>query len=54
MIFELFYFDCMVLCIFGMGDVVSLVEKVQEHFDVDEAEQMHEKACNYVRNRLLI
>lgn len=25
---ELFYFECMVLCILGMGDVLSLIEKV--------------------------
>jgi len=29
--------------ILGMGDVVSLVEKVQETLDVDEAERMQEK-----------
>ena len=29
--------------ILGMGDVVSLVEKAQQHFDADEAQKMQEK-----------
>jgi signal recognition particle subunit SRP54 len=40
---ELFHPDRMASRILGMGDVVSLVEKVQEHLDVDEAEKMQEK-----------
>lgn len=27
-VFELFYFECMISCILGMGDIVSFVEKV--------------------------
>jgi signal recognition particle subunit SRP54 len=41
--FELFHPDRMASRILGMGDVVSLVEKVQEHLDVGEAEKMQEK-----------
>jgi len=41
--FEVFYPDRMASRILGMGDVVSLVEKVQETLDVDEAERMQEK-----------
>ena len=41
--FELFHPDRMASRILGMGDVVSLVEKVQETLDVDEAERMQEK-----------
>ena len=41
--FELFHPDRMASRILGMGDVVSLVEKVQEHMDVGEAEKMQEK-----------
>ena len=38
-----FHPDRMASRILGMGDVVSLVEKVQETLDVDEAERMQEK-----------
>ena len=40
---EPFHPDRMASRILGMGDVVSLVEKVQETFDVDEAAQMQAK-----------
>ena len=40
---EPFHPDRMASRILGMGDVVSLVEKVQENFDVEEAEQMQAK-----------
>ncbi len=40
---EAFHPDRMASRILGMGDVVSLVEKVQETLDVDEAERMQEK-----------
>jgi signal recognition particle subunit SRP54 len=40
---ELFHPDRMASRILGMGDVVSLVEKVQETFDAGEAEKMQEK-----------
>ena len=40
---EPFYPDRMASRILGMGDVVSLVEKVQETLDVGEAEKMQEK-----------
>jgi signal recognition particle subunit SRP54 len=40
---EPFHPDRMASRILGMGDVVSLVEKVQETLDVDEAERMQEK-----------
>ena len=40
---ELFHPDRMASRILGMGDVVSLVEKVQETLDVGEAEKMQEK-----------
>ena len=40
---EEFHPDRMAGRILGMGDVVSLVEKAQQHFDVDEAEKMQEK-----------
>ncbi len=40
---EPFHPDRMASRILGMGDVVSLVEKVQETFDAGEAERMQEK-----------
>jgi len=40
---EAFYPDRMAARILGMGDVVSLVEKVQETLDVDEAEKLQQK-----------
>ena len=40
---EPFHPDRMASRILGMGDVVSLVEKVQETLDVDEAERMQDK-----------
>src|SRR5882672_279407 len=41
--FEPFYPDRLAQRILGMGDVVSLVEKAQEHIDQQEAEKMAEK-----------
>ena len=41
--FEVFYPDRLASRILGMGDVVSLVEKAQEHFDEKDAERMAEK-----------
>jgi len=41
--FEVFYPDRLASRILGMGDVVSLVEKAQEHIDQAEAEKMAEK-----------
>ncbi len=41
--FEIFYPDRLASRILGMGDVVSLVEKAQEHIDEKEAEKMAEK-----------
>jgi signal recognition particle subunit SRP54 len=40
---ELFYPDRLASRILGMGDIVSLVEKAQEAFDVKSAEKMHGK-----------
>jgi len=40
---EEFHPDRMASRILGMGDVVSLVEKAQEHFEVEEAEKMQKK-----------
>ncbi len=40
---EVFYPERMAQRILGMGDVVSLVEKAQEHLDAAEAERMAEK-----------
>lgn len=40
---EIFYPDRIASRILGMGDVVSLVEKVQEQFDEKEAEALHRK-----------
>jgi len=40
---EEFHPDRMASRILGMGDVVSLVEKAQEHFDAEEAEKMQKK-----------
>ncbi len=40
---DLFYPDRMASRILGMGDVVSLVEKVQEQFDEKEAAKMEQK-----------
>ncbi len=41
--FEIFYPDRLASRILGLGDVVSLVEKAQEHIDEKEAEKMAEK-----------
>lgn len=41
--FEVFHPDRLASRILGMGDVVSLVEKAQEHIDQKEAERMAEK-----------
>ncbi len=40
---EEFHPDRMAGRILGMGDVVTLVEKAQEHFEADEAEKLQEK-----------
>ncbi len=40
---EAFHADRMAGRILGMGDVVGLVEKAQQHFDAGEAEKMQEK-----------
>ncbi|MFC1677276.1 signal recognition particle protein, partial [Planctomycetota bacterium] len=40
---EEFHPDRMAGRILGMGDVVTLVEKAQEHFDADEAEKLQKK-----------
>lgn len=40
---EVFYPDRMATRILGMGDVVSLVERAQEAFDLEEARRMEEK-----------
>lgn len=42
-VFDLFYFDCVVLCIFGMGDVFSLIEQVEQNFDCDKVEKLVKK-----------
>ena len=41
--FEIFYPERLASRILGMGDVVSLVEKAQEHIDQKDAERMAEK-----------
>jgi signal recognition particle subunit SRP54 len=40
---EPFHPERMASRILGMGDIVTLVEKAQEHIDLDEAEKMQEK-----------
>ncbi len=40
---EEFHPDRMARRILGMGDVVSLVEKAQEHFDAEEAQKIQQK-----------
>ena len=40
---EEFHPDRMASRILGMGDVVTLVEKAQEHFDLEEAEKLQKK-----------
>ena len=40
---EVFHPDRLASRILGMGDVVSLVEKAQEHFDVEESARLAEK-----------
>ena len=44
--FELFHPDRLVQRILGMGDVVSLVEKAQESFDIEKAEKIQKKLLN--------
>ena len=41
--FEIFHPDRLASRILGMGDVVSLVEKAQEHLDEEESMRMAEK-----------
>jgi len=40
---EVFHPDRLASRILGMGDIVSLVEKAQEHVDLDKAQKMQEK-----------
>jgi len=40
---DVFHPDRMADRILGMGDIVSLVEKAQEQFDVDEVRELHKK-----------
>ncbi len=40
---EVFYPERLASRILGMGDIVSLVEKAQEHVDIEKAEKMQEK-----------
>lgn len=40
---DIFYPERMADRILGMGDIVSLVEKAQEQFNVDEARKLHKK-----------
>jgi signal recognition particle subunit SRP54 len=40
---EVFFPDRLASRILGKGDIVSLVEKAQENFDVDDAEKLEEK-----------
>jgi signal recognition particle subunit SRP54 len=40
---DIFYPDRMASRILGMGDVVSLVEKAQEHYDEQEAQELEKK-----------
>ncbi len=40
---EIFYPERLASRILGMGDIVSLVEKAQEHVDLEKAEKMQEK-----------
>lgn len=35
-VLELFYFECIVLCILGMGDVLSFIEEVECKVDKDK------------------
>lgn len=39
-VLELFYFECMVFRIFGMGDVLILIEKVQVSVDEDKVKEL--------------
>jgi signal recognition particle subunit SRP54 len=41
--FEQFYPDRMASRILGMGDIVSLVEKAQENFDLDKSQKLEKK-----------
>lgn len=41
--FEIFYPDRMASRILGMGDVLTLIEKAQEHVDVSQAKDMEKK-----------
>ncbi|MEP7285831.1 MAG: signal recognition particle protein [Chloroflexota bacterium] len=41
--FEIFYPDRMAQRILGMGDMMSLIEKAQENFDMKEAERLQKK-----------
>ena len=47
---EPFYTERMAGRILGMGDVVGLVEKAQEAFDVKEAEKLHQKIADQSLN----
>lgn len=42
-VLQLFYFEWMVSCIFGMGDVLMLVEKVQKEVEFVDVEKMQKK-----------
>ncbi len=43
---EIFYPDRIASRILGMGDIVTLVEKAQETFDIEQAEKLQKKMAN--------
>lgn len=42
-VLELFYLDCIVLCIFGMGDVLLLIEDIESKVDCVQVEKLVSK-----------
>lgn len=49
---EVFYLECMVFCIFGMGDMLMLIEEVILNIDEDEVKFMMEKMMSDLYNYL--
>lgn len=44
-VIEVFYSECMVFCILGMGDVLMFIEKVQVNVDVEKVKEFEVKLC---------
>ena len=49
---EVFHPDRMASRILGMGDILAVIEKAEEAFDLEEAEKLEKKIPKWIRNKL--